>query len=233
MRIKTVLSILLAMVIFSVSACTTEEPEAPPTPTPTPAQYLEKAAEAMAGVTTVQFNLTRDGEPLVLDSSLGALFISATGEYEAPDSVHANVKADISGNIIALDFLWLPDGVYMTNPLTGLYMQQPLEVPLDPSMLFDPQVGLSRILISRIEAPEYIGLEQIDGQDTIHLRGLTDAETVTIILPIEIAGQFTLDLWLDASSNQIVRLQITEESDDTTTMDFIGYGDPVDIPSPE
>ena len=180
MRKRTVISILLTTIILFAAACSAEEPVAPPTPTPTPEQYLEKAAEAMAGVTTVQFNLNRDGEPLVLDSSLGALFISATGEYEAPDRVHANVKADIAENIIALDFLWLPEGVFMTNPLTGQYMAQPLEVPLDPSMLFDPQVGLSRILASRIEAAEYIGLEQIDGQDTIHLRGLTDAETVPL-----------------------------------------------------
>ncbi len=232
MRIRTVISICLATIILFAAACSAEEPEPPPTATPTPEQYLDEAAESMAGVTTVQFNLTRDGEPLVLDPTLAAYFISATGEYEAPDRVHANVKAEIAENIIALDFLWLPEGVFMTNPLTGQYMAQPFEVPLDPSMLFDPQVGLSRILASRIEAPEYIGLEQIDGQDTVHLRGVTDAETVTIILPIDIAGQFILDIWLDASSNQLVRIQITEESGDTTTMDFRGYGEPVEIPSP-
>jgi hypothetical protein len=187
----------------------------------------------MSGITTVQFSLTREGEPLVLDPSLGALFISATGEYQAPDTVHANVKADISENVIALDFLWLPEGVYMTNPLTGQYIEQPFEIPLDPRALFDPQVGLSRILVSKIDGPEFVGREQIDGQESIHLRGKTDAETVTIILPIEIAGEFVLDIWLDASSNQILSIQITEENGDTSSMDFFGYGEPVDIPLPE
>jgi lipoprotein LprG len=233
MRIRRVIYSVFILLLLLSASCSQEEPEAPPTPTPSPEQYLQSASEAMAGVTTVQFSLTREGEPLVLDASLGALFISATGEYQAPDSVHANVKADISENVIALDFLWLPEDVYMTNPLTGQYMKQPFEIPLDPSALFDPQVGLSRILVSKIEGPEFVGFEQIDGQETIHLRGKTDAETVTIILPIEIAGEFKLDIWLDALSHQVFRLQITEDNGDITAMDFFGYGEPVDIPLPE
>ncbi len=235
---RVIYSVFIVFILLSAS-CSKEEPEATPTPsptptpTPTPEQYLQSASEAMSGVTTVQFSLTREGEPLLLDASLGAFFISATGEYQAPDTVHANVKADINENVVALDFLWLPEGVYMTNPLTGQYMEQPFEIPLDPSALFDPQVGLSRILVSKIEGPEFVGFEQIDGQETIHLKGKTDAETVTIILPIELAGEFILDIWLDAATQQVVRLQITEENGDTTSMYFFGYGEPVDIPLPE
>jgi outer membrane lipoprotein-sorting protein len=221
------------LLMLLVSACAQEEPEPTPTPTPTPAQYLENAAQAMSNVSTVQFSLTREGTPLVLDSSLGALFISATGEYEAPEKVHANVKADIAENIIVFDFLWLPEGVFMTNPLTGQYMKQPLEIPLNPAALFDPETGLSSVLVTKIEDPVFVGFEQQDGQETVHIRGKTDAETVTIIAPIEITGEFDLDLWIDTSTSQIIRIQITEESGAITAMDFFAYGDPVGIPSPE
>ncbi len=220
MRVRSIISKLAIMLILFSASCSSEEPEAAPTPTPTPEQYLQSASEAMSAVTTVQFSLNREGEPLILDPTLGAFFISATGEYQAPDSVHANVKADINENVIALDFLWLPEGVYMTNPLTGQYMKQPFEIPLDPSALFDPQVGLSKILVSKIEGPKFVGFEQIDGKETIHLRGKTDAETVTIILPIDLAGEFIVDIWLEATAHQVVRLQITEENGDTTSMVF-------------
>lgn len=229
-RVVTALSALLLL----LSACAGAEPEATatPVPTPTPAEYLEMAAQAMSEISTVQFSLTREGTPLVLDSSLGAMFVSGTGSYEAPDKVHASVKADISGNIVALDFLWLPEGVYMTNPLTGQYIQQPLELPLNPAALFDSEEGLAELLVTRIEEPVVLGLEQLEGMDAIHMSGSTDAETVTVIAPIEISGEFDLDLWLDASTSQVLRIQITEDNGAVTTLDFLGYGDHVEIPSP-
>lgn len=168
----------------------------------------------------------------MLDSSLGALFVSATGEYEAPDKVHASVKTEIGGNVVVLDFLWLPEGVFMTNPLTGQYIEQPLEVPLDPGALFDANEGLGQILVTRIEEPTVIGFEDLEGTDSIHLQGKTDAETVTVIAPIEISGEFDLDIWLDANSFQILRIQITEADGAVTALDFFSYDEAVEIPTP-
>jgi outer membrane lipoprotein-sorting protein len=233
MKTRSLLIMLTTFLMLLITACSQDEVEPAPTATPSPKQYLENAARAMSNISTVQFSLTREGTPLVLDSNLGANFISATGEFEAPGKVHANVKADISQFVTAFDFLWLPEGVFMTNPLTGQYMKQPLEVPLNPNALFDPEVGLSTILVTRIEEPVLVGFEQLDGLETIHLRGKTDAETVKIIAPIDITGEFDLDIWLDPTTSQIIRIQITEANGAITAMDFSGYGDPVDIPSPE
>jgi hypothetical protein len=233
MKTTSLLINLSMLLLLLFTACSQDEAEPAPTATPSPEQYLENAAQAMSTISTVQFSLTREGTPLVLDSDLGANFISATGEFEAPGKVHANVKADISEFVTAFDFLWLPEGVFMTNPLTGQYMEQPLELPLNPNALFDPEVGLSSILVTRIEEPVLVGYEQLDGQETIHLRGKTDAETVKIIAPIDITGEFDLDFWLDAATSQIIRIQITEANGAITAMDFSGYGDPVNIPSPE
>ena len=139
---------LFPIFIFLVAACQiampelpTPTPTPPPTPTPTPADYLRMASEAMAGIQSVQFSLDREGNPVILEPTLGLQFVSATGSYEAPDRVHAKVKTDIGGNLLELDLLWLPEGNFMSNPLTGTFGPQPEGIPLNPVAIFEPAVG--------------------------------------------------------------------------------------------
>ncbi|UCG25022.1 MAG: LppX_LprAFG lipoprotein [Chloroflexota bacterium] len=222
--------LLIGITLVVVIGCSQATPE--PTPTPTPADYLNMASTAMADVQTAQFSLAREGTPLVLDPTLGAQFLSATGQFQAPDQVHASVKADISGNILNVDLLWLPEGNFMTNPLTGAYMPLEAALPLNPTEMFDPDVGLSHILITSVNDPAVVGIETIEGVETHHLTGTAEAEEVAVLAPTGLIGAFGIDLWLDTETLRVVRVRLTEQSGDSTVLDFFGYDESVDIPSP-
>ena len=230
MKRMLVYVLFIAISLVVVIGCGQATPE--PTPTPTPADYLNMASTAMADVQTAQFSLAREGAPLVLDPTLGAQFLSATGQFQAPDQVHASVKADISGNILDVDLLWLPEGNFMTNPLTGAYMPLAAELPLNPTEMFDPDVGFSHILLTSVDDPAVVGTETIEGVETHHLTGTAEAEEVAVLAPMGLTGTFGVDLWVDTETSRVVRIRLTEEAGDATVLDFFDYDEPVDIPSP-
>lgn len=224
--------VILFLFTWPLSACKSEPPQPTPTPTPTPVEYLKQAAEAMAQIESVQFTLKREGTPVILDPALGLQFVSSEGAYEAPDRVHASTKVELAGNILLLDMLWLPEGNYMSNPLTGTYIPLSLDITLDPVALFDDKVGISHIMVERVKEPVEVGLETLEGVETRHLRGTADAERLQGLTLASLSGTVTLDLWLDVMTSRIARVEITEENGDSTVLDFFAYDEPVTIPSP-
>lgn len=228
--IQLVLIQLLALV--SIVACSAEEPTATPRPTPTAAEYLSLASDAMLDIESVQFSLTRNGSPVIIDANLGATLVSAAGEYQAPDRVHAEVKADLAGNVIAIDLLWLPEGNFMSNPLTGAYMDQPAELAVNPAALFDRSAGISQVLAESVMNPASAGVETIEGVEARRITGLVEAQEIEFLNPVGLTGELEIDLWLDTESSRVIRIQITEPAGDLTTLDLFGFDEPVEIPTP-
>ena len=95
------------------------------TPTPNPAQILSKAGDAMLAMKSARFSLIREGDPVTFDPTTGMAFSEATGDYLAPESVRAAVKVTLFGNVLEIEIYWLPDGVYISNPLTQQFQPAP------------------------------------------------------------------------------------------------------------
>lgn len=228
------MTLLLGIVVAACKPKPTAAPTPAPTPTPSPADYLAMAADAMTRIETVQFSLTHEGAPVVLDPTLGAQFVSATGAYESPDRVHATVKADFARNILALEMLWLPEGNFISNPLTGAYEPLPASVPLDPVAMFGATAGISTILRSGLHNPELVGMETVDESQARHIRGSATADVLTALVPAPLSSDVELqvDVWIEVDTSRVVRIELTEESGDTTVVEFFAYDEPVTIPSP-
>jgi hypothetical protein len=232
MKVKIGLFVIFGLLFLYGTACNPAEPDPTPTPTPTPADYLAMAGKVMAEIKSVQFSLSREGSPIIVEPSLGATLISATGSYRSPDEVHASVKADLAGNVLTVDMLWIPAGIFMTNPLTGAFMKLTAEIPLDPVAIFDPEMGIAQILDQAINDPTVLGEEDIEGVASLHLTGKANPEEVSVLAPAGLSGELFVDLWLDSNSYQVTRIKLTEESGDQTILDFFAYNEPVEIPSP-
>lgn len=222
------MSKLLAVALFAVfaGACASSSP------TPMPSALIEQAAAKTAALKSVAFDIVRVGEPVVLDPARGILFSAATGEYQAPDRVHAKVKIAVAGTVLAVDMLWLPAGFYASNPLSGAFEKQAAAPGFDPGALLRTEVP--SLLRSDLRGVKLVGTEKIGSADAYHLRGEADgtklrALTGGVIVP----GVHTVDLWMDLATSQIARLVDTEPGGPSGwRLELSGHDKTVEIKAP-
>ena len=201
-------------------------------PAPTPSALIEQAAAKTAALKSVVFDIVRVGDPVVLDPSRGILFSAGTGEYQAPDKVHAKVKIVAAGTVLAIDMLWLPTGFYASNPLSGAFEKQSAAPDFDPGTLLRTEVP--SLLRSDLRGVKLVGIEKVGNADAYHLRGEADgaklrALTGGVIVP----GVHTVDLWMDQATSQIARLVDTEPgSPSGWRLELSGHDKPVEIKAP-
>ena len=197
-----------------------------------PEKLLTKAVDEMTHLQSVRFVLLRDGDPVLLDTALGARFTRASGEYRAPAEVHAVVNATVGSAVLTIEVLWLPAGVFATNPLTGVYARVSGPITLDAPALFAPE-GLPETLKSGLRALSFVGSEILDGRDAYHLRAETDgARLKPLTGGVLVEGTHTLDLWIDRSSSHLLRLRDRDPSGSGWRLDLTAQNTPVDIPPP-
>jgi len=229
---KTRLAVTLSLLTALLAACGTLLP----TPTPTPKELLDQAADATLGVSSLVFTLQREGEPVVFDATTGLKFSEASGEYQAPDRVHARIKAQFSGTLLELEMFWLPEGVITSNPLTGSYSR------LSASPAFNAAAALGKDgfpgVLKTLDDVTRVGPEKIEDVETDHLRGEMDQSklvdpTGTLRALMQAPGLYTVDIWMDATTAYIVRLSLTEPGGSKWLMDLSDFNQPVEIKAPE
>ncbi len=221
----------LTFVAVVLAACSTAPP---PTPSPSPADLLARAVSDLQSLSSVKFTLTRTGEPVVIETLTGATFVEGTGEYQAPDKVHARIKTQIGSAVLALDMLWLPEGAYMTNPITGGYMKVPASMEFDVLALFRAD-GLAGVLESSMSNVTLVGKESIEGIDAYHVRGEAQGDRLKALTAgTLVEGTHTVDVWIEIGAWHILRLRDTEPGGaaNAWTLDLSGFNKPVEIKGP-
>ena len=202
---------------------------------PSPEELVDRAAEKVTSLKSATFDLVRVGDPVPLDPRTGLRFTAATGEYLAPDRVHAKVKVVAAGAVLAVDALWLPDGTFVSNPFTGAYEKLPAALGFDPAALVRSEIAAvlrgslrdltfaskDRVKVGASEAYQLKGT--VDGA---RLRGITGG--------VIVQGTHTIDLWIDAASFHLLRLVVTEPAGATSgwRLELSGFDKPVEIKGP-
>lgn len=203
-------------------------------PTPAPAELLVKAAKDLQALRSAKLTLARQGEPVIIDAATGVTFSEATGEYQAPDKVHAKIKVLWGSAVLSVDFLWLPEGVYMTNPLTGTYGKVSTPPDFNVAALFGAS-GLPSVLQHGLRAVKVAGKENLEGLDAYHLRGEADGSTLKVLTGgVLVEGIHTVDVWIETATSHILRLQDSEPgaAGNVWTLDLFAFDKPVEIKSP-
>ena len=225
---------LLVFGALWLTACAAPPAPTPtPIPTPTPQERLDRGAQAMLDMQSAKFTLIREGEPATLDPSLGLTFSEARGAYQAPDRVEATIKVGLLGNVLEIQMLWLPEGDYMTNPLTQTFLPTPPELSFDVAALFSAE-GFPQVLQTGIQQAEFVASEDLEGTDADHLRGEADGATLAPLTAGALAPGvlYPIDIWMEQSTGNLLRVHITEPSDNGWLIDLFDIDIPVEISSP-
>jgi|GEM_PF-1024924 len=203
------------------------------TPTPSPAQILFKASSAMLDMDSARFTLLREGDPIVLDAATGMTFNQAAGEYQAPDRVRATVKVGLLGTVLEIQIYWLPEGVFIQNPLTQRFESAPMDLGIDGAAIFKAD-GMPAVLATGIENPKRLGFEDIEGVATIHISGEADGATLAPVTAgaLQAGIMYPVDVWVDRSTYIPVRVHVTEPDGSGWLIDLFDIDAEIEIGLP-
>jgi len=243
MRKTFVLACTVCLFLGAACSQTTLKTEAPPastltptitlTPTPSPAEILSKAGDAILDMKTARFSLTREGDPVVFEATTGMAFSAAAGEYQAPDRVRAEVKVSLFGNILEIEIYWLPEGVFISNPLTHQFTHAPDDLGFNGAALFQAG-GMPAVLKTGIQNPQRIGYETIEGVETIHIAGVSDGAALAPLTAgaLKAGTLYPVDVWADRSTFVPVRVHITEPDGSGWLIDLYDIDAEIEIALP-
>ena len=206
-RVGSVLWSLAGFVlIVATGACLYDPQSEAYTPPPDPQALLTETAAALREVQSFKLQLTHQRGSIYARDDTGA-HIKATeinGAWDADAGLALTVDAYMvrsrnveatSGSYFPLSMILVPDGLYITDPLSGQWVLQSPELALIPVEALDEVMA---DLVSQIEAPNLEGVEDIGGRSTYKVSGNVPASAVDW-LPMELAenAQADIVLWID------------------------------------
>ena len=198
-------------------------------------RYLNAAADAVLNLKSAQFSLKREGTPAFLDEKNGITFTVAECSYAAPDRVSCNVKISLkNGNILQLTRVWVPEGVFQTNPLTRQFGKAPADASFNGAALF-AKTGIAEILRTATRNPQLVGKEKLQGKDTLHLKGEVSGEKLNPLVGSTLKPEFMhpVDMWMEEKSSRPVRVHVSEPEGNGWLIELFAINEPVDIPTPK
>jgi Protein of unknown function (DUF1396). len=194
---------------------------------------LSKSGDAVLAMKFAKFTITREGAPAVLEPTSNLSFTEVTGEYQAPDRVSAKAKVTIFGSVVEIRLLWLPEGNFMSNPLTQRMDALPDNLAFNGAALFLP-AGIPAVLKGGIQNPILVGMETIDNVIVYHFSGTADG---AVLSPLT-AGALTpgtlypVNIWVAKSTFNIVRFHIAEPDGNGWQIEVYDINVPVEILAP-
>ena len=190
------------------------------------AVILANAAQATLETETVQFAIEREGELPVIETTTGAKFMTATGFYQAPDTVNAIVRAETSFGVQDFGVIWSPEGNSMTIPGLGT-IGIPSEFEFSPATLFK-QEGLPAVLTEALRSATLEGEETLEGVEVYHITGTASGESLTSLtagtIPVD---DVAVDAYINRDTFQVVQIVLTESTGGRWLLDLFSYNEPV------
>ena len=198
--------------------------------------YLTRAADALLALKSAQFTLRREGAPAVLDERAGLLFSAADCLYGAPDRVSCNVRVSLkNGSVLQITRVWVPEGVFQSNPLTKQFGKLPEDPVFRIGSIF-ATTGIPEILRAGVLKPQLVNkAERLGSRETVHIRGEVNGSRLTPLMGSTVKSDLTypVDLWMDDRSANVVQLHVTEPDNNGWLIELFAPNEPVSIPTPQ
>lgn len=198
---------------------------------------LAKTAERLNAVKSVHFNATIDGAAYI-DEARTVQLRSATGDIVVPDQMQTKITIAAGAANVEVSLVALGNDRYQTDLLTGRWGPAQAGFDYSPTVLFDPNQGLSSV-VGKLRDVEMLGDETVNGQATYHLRGKVDRATIQPMTSGAIDGDpVTAELWIAKDSSTLLKLVLTEPplpdkpKPATWTLTLDKYDQPVTIARP-
>lgn len=196
---------------------------------------VDSAASAMAGVTSVEFRLQRDGAPIFIDEFQRIALDSLRGQFSVPGKAQAQLEVTVNDNLATrLGAVAVDDEVWISNPVTGDFETLPAGYDIDPSKFFDPENGWQPLL-ANLQNVTMVGVDDRGGE-RYHLTGTAPAEQVSDITVGLVQGQdVTVDFWIHPGTYLVTAAEFETTIDGGTSdwnLELDHYGDTFTIEPP-
>jgi len=194
-----------------------------------------RSASAMADVDSVLFTIELEGADVFIDDAGLIGFRTAEGRFAAPSSADAVVSVVALGLATEVGAVAIDGEVWITNPLSGDWEPAPESLTFDPTQLFDPEVGFSRLLSDGLINPTLVSPSP-DPEGRYQLTADVEPERVRALTGGLVDDVDNVDLWIDATSNQLVEVTFdvgTDAGGTSWTLLLRDYGTAVSINEPD
>lgn len=200
-----------------------------------PESIVAAAADAMAGVTSVEFGLDRSGAPVFIDQFESIALDELIGQFTVPSQAQAQLTVTVDGNLSTkLGAVALGEEVWISNPVTGDFETLPDGYDIDPSRFFDPSGGWQPLLDGLFDI-ELVGVDDRGGERW-HVRATAPADEVSNITVGLVDGQdVPVDLWIHPGTSLVTRAEFTttiDGGDARWALDLARYGEQFTIRPP-
>lgn len=201
-----------------------------------PEELIVASATHMNELAGFEFGLTYDGSPVVMDADGLTTFTSATGQFNAPDQVSAKVKASAASLVVEISLISTGGSQWITNPLTGSWVDVTGQFALEPANILNGETGLFASIADGLTGINLVGeeeLEEAPGITLNHLQGTMPGDPIHNLSGGMIdTGTLTIDLWIDAETLDLHRVQVADGMGGTWQLDVWNFGSTFDIQPP-
>ncbi len=202
--------------------------------TPTPEELLAKAGDVTLGLKSVQFSLRREGKPAMLNEKMEITFTEATCSYLAPDRAGSVIKVGLkNGNQMQIEKVWVPEGIFMTNPLTKTFMRVP-DAVFNVVALFQAN-GIPDMLKTGIQKTSMVGKEKLNGRENCRIKGEAEGKKVAPLLAdtVPAVGIYPVDVWIEPDTGHVSKMRLDLGGGDAFVIELYAFNEPVEVKSPK
>ena len=207
----------------------TPEPTATPTPVPTPTVTPEPLPDSAAiledglQATRSLDSYAAEMEMSIAGSSGGISLevpIGVDGAFQPPDRSKGKVTIDFGGFKFEFDFVNIGDDAYMTDPGSGMWMKDDTgSGDLDFFLIIDSLLDFdSDDSIDLFGNLDYIGVEDLDGIETHHIRASLSDAILEDLSPDP--GEYAIEYWVGVDDGLVHRITVLGDAE------LSGGGDP-------
>lgn len=197
-------------------------------------ELLTTAAQKLADAETVQFAVEREGAAPEVDLGLLTVgLLGAQGAYQSPDTAFANVSMDAGGTVSEAEVLWTGGEVmFRFPPLINSFTAVDLGDSFNPPDMFAADSGVPKLL-EGLDNVTVVGEDDVDGVAAWHITGSESKERVAELMGFDVPDELNqVQVWVDRNTGELLRVRIDLNDGSAWVVDFFGYGEPVEIPSP-
>lgn len=207
-----ILSVLVTILLV-VAGCGSEDSAGIDEDMPV-SEILENSSQRLADTESVAFRMQVDGTTYI-DSARTLRLLNARGTMARPDRVDVEFQIEVAGAPqVSIRMITIGQEAWTTDIVTGRWVEAQEEFGYDPSVLYDNQNGLGPVM-GRIINPELVGIEEIDGRQTYHIRGMATEEIIGPLTGGTMRGsEIEVNVWIDGETWNLMRVTVAEPTDE-------------------
>jgi lipoprotein LprG len=226
-RISLAVAVPFISAAVALAGCSSSGSEKSDTPLPDAASLLTESAATTKTETSTHLVLTTSGDKPVIKIK------ELTGDLTKTPAIAAKgtAKLDFGGQSVEGNFV-VVDGDLYADLLGGMQNFGKATDIYDPSIILDPEKGLSNLL-ANIKDAKSEGRDTVDGVESIRITGTLGQEAINTFAASKIDAAVPAKVWIaEGGKHELSRISIDTSPGNTIQMTLSDWGKPVSVVKP-